>query len=94
MKNTFEEYKKAILAAYEVSKTGKNSHYLLDPTPANLKKMASEISVSLSAKDEQAFDLFFNFKPRSFNSCSVGFSLTDFFISTPQRFRDFIRKTR
>ena len=25
--------------------------------------MASEISVSLSAKDEQAFDIFFNFKP-------------------------------
>ena len=63
MKNTFEEYKKAILAAYKVSKTGKNSHYLLDPTPANLKKMASEISVSLSAKDEQAVDIFFNFKP-------------------------------
>lgn len=62
MKNTFEDYKKAILTAYEISKTGKNSHYLLDPTPANLKKMASELCTSLSPKDEQAFSIFFNFK--------------------------------
>lgn len=62
MKTTFEDYKKAILNKYEVAKNKKNSHYLFDPTPANLKKLASEMCGELSFQDELIFTSFFNFK--------------------------------
>lgn len=62
MKTTFEEYKKAILKRYDVSKNEENSHYLLDPTPGNLKRLASELCAKNSVSDQSVFDSFFGFK--------------------------------
>lgn len=62
MKTTFEEYKKAILKRYDVNKNEENSHYLLDPTPGNLKRLASELCAKNSVSDQSVFDSFFGFK--------------------------------
>ena len=62
MKTTFEEYKKAILKRYDVSKNEENSHYLLDPTPGNLKRLASELCAKNSVSDQSVFESFFGFK--------------------------------
>lgn len=62
MKITFEDYKKAILERYDVAKNEENSHYLLDPTPGNLKRLASELCAEISVSDESVFDSFFGFK--------------------------------
>jgi len=62
MKITLEDYKKAILEEYELAKNGEKSHYLLDPTPASLKKLASEMCEHLSYQDAITFKIFFGFK--------------------------------
>lgn len=71
MKTTFEEYKKAILKRYDVSKNEENSHYLLDPTPGNLKRLASELSAEISVSDQSVFNSFFGFKEDAIKSKAI-----------------------
>jgi hypothetical protein len=71
MKDAFEEYKTAILARYEKAKSEKNSHYLLDPTPANLKKLAAEICEEMSNRDAEVFKIFFGYELESKNKTRV-----------------------
>lgn len=63
MKNNFEEYKKAISTRYEEEKKGKYSDLLLDPTPANLKRLCLLISEEdMKFTDLSIFHHFFCFK--------------------------------
>jgi len=63
MKNNFEEYKKAIITRYEEEKMGKYSDLLLDPTPANLKRLCLLISEEeMRFSDLATFRHFFCFK--------------------------------
>ena len=63
MKNNFEEYKKAIITRYEEEKMGKFADLLLDPTPANLKRLCLLISEDeMRFSDLTIFRHFFSFK--------------------------------
>jgi len=63
MKNNFDEYKKAIITRYEEEKMGKFSDLLLDPTPANLKRLCLLISEDeMKFSDLAIFRHFFSFK--------------------------------
>lgn len=63
MKNNFDEYKKAIITRYEEEKMGKFSDLLLDPTPANLKRLCLLISEDeMRFSDLAIFRHFFSFK--------------------------------
>jgi hypothetical protein len=60
VKNTFEDYKKAIKAAYETAKDGDFSSFLFQPTPALLRNYCKVLSnQSLSKSDETTMRLFF-----------------------------------
>jgi len=59
MNKNFEDYKKAILAQYEIAKRDKNAELLEYPTPGNLKKLCLMLlEKGLSKADE---DIFMNF---------------------------------
>ncbi len=63
MKNNFDEYKKAIITQYEEEKMGKFSDLLIDPTPANLKRLCLLISEDeMRFSDLVIFRHFFSFK--------------------------------
>jgi hypothetical protein len=60
VKNTFEDYKKAIKAAYETAKDGDLSSFLFQPTPALLRKYCKVLNnESLSESDEAIMRLYF-----------------------------------
>ncbi len=60
--NTFEDYKKAIKAKYEVEINGEYSTNLSSPTPAKLKKLCIKRFRSNNNKDDlNAFESFFDF---------------------------------
>ncbi|TDP02269.1 hypothetical protein [Flavobacterium sp. 245] len=62
-KNTFEEYKKAIKAKYEIEKTGEYAKYLSSPTQANLRKLCWErFRENNNTADLKAFQNFFDFE--------------------------------
>lgn len=62
-KITFEEYKRAIKAKYEVFKRDEVSGILLNPTPAQLRNLCLMKSVNgLSNVDESLFRIFFDWK--------------------------------
>ncbi|NDP27157.1 MAG: hypothetical protein GZ087_07000 [Flavobacterium sp.] len=61
-KNTIDDYKKAVKKKYEVEKSGVYLDYLLNPSPAKLKKMCSLIFENSSTNaDIVIFKKFFNF---------------------------------
>lgn len=58
---TFEDYKKAVKAKYEEEKAN-TSGYLLNPTPASIKKYCGiSYSETLSNSDKEIFRIFFSF---------------------------------
>jgi hypothetical protein len=62
-KITFEEYKHAIKAKYQVSKMDEVSGILLNPTPAQLRNLClMKLSNGLSNADENVFKMFFDVK--------------------------------
>lgn len=63
-KITFEEYKRAIKAEYQVSKMDEVSGILLNPTPAQLRNLClMKLGNGLSNADENVFKMFFDAKP-------------------------------
>ncbi|WP_051662777.1 hypothetical protein [Flavobacterium sp. KJJ] len=71
--NTFEDYKKAIKAKYEVEKEGVYFNFLSPPSPANLRNLCWERFKSNESKNDlNVFSSFFQFefdltKRKSFN---------------------------
>lgn len=64
MKNNFDAFKMAIAANYEEKKRGRFSDLLLDPTPANLKKLCVILNEEkLNSVDLSIFRHFFSLKP-------------------------------
>ncbi|RTZ06852.1 hypothetical protein [Flavobacterium sp. GSP6] len=62
-KITFEEYKRAIKAEYQVSKMDEVSGILLNPTPAQLRNLClMKLGNGLSNADENVFKMFFDAK--------------------------------
>ncbi|RTY87136.1 hypothetical protein [Flavobacterium sp. RSP15] len=62
-KITFEEYKRAIKAEYQVSKMDEVSGILLNPTPAQLRNLCLiKLGNGLSNADENVFKMFFDAK--------------------------------
>ncbi|WP_445712091.1 hypothetical protein [Flavobacterium sp.] len=61
-KNYFEEYKKSIIEHYKIEKTGKNSHYLRNPSLAKLRDLCIiKMRDNNSADDLASFRLYFSF---------------------------------
>ncbi|MEP6931216.1 MAG: hypothetical protein ABI850_14435, partial [Flavobacterium sp.] len=61
--NTFEDYKKAIQAKYEIEKEGVYFNFLSPPSQANLRKLCWEIFKSnTSNEDLKTFHSFFEFE--------------------------------
>ena len=59
--NTIDAYKKAIKTKFEIEKTGKFSEYLLEATPAKLKKLSALLfEIKQNSIDEGIFRKFFN----------------------------------
>lgn len=60
MNKNFEDYKKEILAQYNLAKEGRNADLLQNPTPGNLKRLCLQLlDEELNNSDEQAFLNFF-----------------------------------
>jgi hypothetical protein len=61
--NTLEAYKKSVKAKYELEKQGVFSDYLINPSPAKIKKLCGFIfEKNLNQTDLGIFDRFFDFK--------------------------------
>lgn len=59
--NSIEAYKKAIKVKFEIEKSGEFSEYLLEPSPAKLKKLSALFfEMKLNSVDEGIFKKFFN----------------------------------
>lgn len=71
MRITFDDYKEAILERYEIAKNEDKSHYLLDPTPASLKKLAAVTAEHISFQDAAVFRAFFGFKQEEENKAKA-----------------------
>lgn len=62
MKNTLEDYKRAIQLKYEIEKNGIHSGLLLNPSRAKLRKLCAELFKNNSnADDLKSFAAFFHF---------------------------------
>lgn len=63
MKNTLEDYKKAVKAKYEEEKTGAHSDSLLNPSRAKLRNLCFELFKDNSNSDDlKVFQSFFKFE--------------------------------
>lgn len=60
---TSDDYKKAVLAQYEIAKKGVYAGYLNDPTPASLKSLALMCFDNSGKADHEIFQHFFHFNP-------------------------------
>lgn len=63
--NTLEAYKQSVKAKYELEKQGVFSDYLINPTPAKIKKLCSLVfEKNQNQTDLGIFDRFFDFKEK------------------------------
>ena len=63
--NTLDAYKKAIKEKYEGVKSGDFSDYLINPSPAKIKKLCALIfEINKDLVDKGIFDRFFNFEEK------------------------------
>lgn len=63
--NTLNAYKKAVKTKYETAKAGKFSDYLINPSPAKIKKLCALLfEINMDLVDKGIFDRFFNFEEK------------------------------
>nr|WP_315175261.1 hypothetical protein [uncultured Flavobacterium sp.] len=63
--NTLDAYKKAIKEKYEGVKSGDFSDYLINPSPAKIKKLCALLfEINMDFVDKGIFDRFFNFEEK------------------------------
>mgnify|MGYP000376692078 CR=1 FL=1 len=63
--NTINAYKKAVKTKYETAKAGKFSDYLINPSPAKIKKLCALLfEINMDFVDKGIFDRFFNFEEK------------------------------
>ena len=63
--NTLNAYKKAVKTKYETAKAGKFSDYLINPSPAKIKKLCALLfEINKDLVDKGIFDRFFNFEEK------------------------------
>lgn len=63
--NTLNAYKKAVKTKYETAKAGKFSDYLINPSPAKIKKLCALLfEINMDFVDKGIFDRFFNFEEK------------------------------
>lgn len=65
-KNTIDDYKKAVKAKYEETKTGEFGGFLLKPSPAELKNLCLVLfDKGISKLDQEVFEIFFDFNNKT-----------------------------
>lgn len=67
--NTINAYKKAVKTKYETAKAGKFSDYLINPSPAKIKKLCALLfEINMDFVDKGIFDRFSILKKRKIKS--------------------------